>query len=235
MENLIELIHLPFFNEQECLEIIQYIEEKENYLKQNLKDEFDKKYRKNDDTSTYTNYTTGMYSSYNFFKDNPKYISRLKRILKNNYHKLNYPLVVQSWVNFYKKNQDIKWHKHSRYSSHYSKGLTANIFVGGDENLGVTYAFPYINYPKYNYHNVKNKLGQIQIVDSSIYHMVKPNNSDQKRYTIGMTITEFDMKFSKHFIYDSLHSKDIIILFDDDSSYEDNRYVEEKQKLFNYS
>ena len=51
MENIIELTHLPFFDEHECLEIIQYIEEKENYLKQNLKDELDKKYR-NIDKST---------------------------------------------------------------------------------------------------------------------------------------------------------------------------------------
>ena len=43
MEDIVELINLPFFNEHECLEIIKYIEEKENYLKQNLKDEFDKR------------------------------------------------------------------------------------------------------------------------------------------------------------------------------------------------
>ena len=123
--------------------------------------------------------------------------------------------MVQSWVNFYKKNQHIKWHKHSRYSPHALKGLTANIFVGGDENLGVTYAFPHRNYPKYNYHNVKNKLGHIQIVDSSIYHMVKSNNSDQKRYTVGITMTEFDIRHSEKFIRDSLFSEDIIILFND--------------------
>ena len=236
MENIIKLTHLPFFDEYECLEIIQYIEEKENYLKQNLKDEFDKMYRKNDDTSTFTNYTTGMYSSYNFFLDNPKYISRLKNILKNNFPRLNYPLLVQSWGNFYKKNQSIKWHTHSVYHAHpHSKGLTVNIFIGGDENLGITYAFPYVNRPRYKYHHEKNKLGHMQLVDNSIYHMVKSNNSDQKRYTIGATITEFDIKYSKNLIYDAVFSEDVLILFNDESSYEDNGYVEEKQKLFNYS
>ena len=230
MENLIELTHLPFFDEHECLEIIQYIEEKENYLKQNLKDELDKKYRNIDDTSTYANYTTGLYNSYNFFKDNPKYISRLKKILKNKFPELNYPLIVQSWGNFYEKNQNIKWHTHQLYDIRKpTKGLTANIFVGGDENLGVTYAFPYINCPRYKYHHEKNKLGHIQLVDNSIYHMVGSNKSDQIRYTIGATITEFDIKYSKHIIYNAVFSEDVLILFDDDS------LPEEKQKLFSYS
>jgi len=239
MENLIGLTHLPFFKEHECLEIIQYIEEKENYLKQNFKDEFDElnqihqkdyqmHYGENDDTSTYMNYTTGMYDSYNFFKDNPKYIPRLKKFLKNKFPHLNYPLIVQSWGNFYKKNQNIKWHDHSIHPSFYLKGLTANIFIGGDENLGITYAFPYTNCPRYKYHHEKNKLGHIQLVDNTIYHMVRSNISDQKRYTIGATITEFDIKYSKHFIYSAAFSESVLILFDDESS-------EEKQKLFNYS
>ena len=247
MENIIELIHLPFFDEHECLEIIQYIEEKENYLKENLKDEFDKLnqlhqkeyqilYGKNDDTSTYMNYTTGMYNSYNFFKDNPKYISRLKKILKNKFPRLNYPLSIQSWGNFYKKNQNIEWHTHSIYGSyHLSKGLTANIFVGGDENLGITYAFPYKDCPRYKYHHEKNKLGHIQLVDNSIYHMVRSNNSDQKRYTIGVTITQYDIKYSRKIIHNALFHENILILFDDDdSSHEDNRYAEEKQTMLNY-
>ena len=65
--------------------------------------------------------------------------------------------------------------------------------------------------------------------------MVRSNNSDQKRYTIGATITEFDIKYSKHFIYDAVFSEELLLLFDDESSYEDNRYVEEKQTMFNYS
>ena len=229
MENIIALTHVPFFDEHECLEIIQYIEEKENYLKQNLKDELDKKYRNFDDTSTFTNYTTGLYESYNFFKDNPKYISRLKKFLKNKFPELNYPLIVQSWGNIYKKNQNIKWHTHSVYQHQSTKGLTANIFIGGDENLGITYAFPYGNLPRYKYHHEKNKLGHMQLVDNNIYHMVRSNNSDQIRYTIGATITEFDIRFSKHFIYNAAFSEDVLILFDDDS------LPEEKQKLFSYS
>ena len=229
MENIIELTHLPFFDEHECLEIIQYIEEKENYLKQNLKDELDKKYRNIDDTSTYANYTTGLYNSYNFFKDNPKYIPRLKKFLKNKFPQLNYPLLIQSWGNFYKKNQNIKWHTHSVYSPYQpTKGLTANIFIGGDENLGITYAFPYINLPRYKYHHEKNKLGYMQLVDNSIYHMVRSNNGDQKRYTIGATITEFDIRCSKLMIFSAVFSEGVLILFDDS-------LPEEKQKLFNYS
>lgn len=234
MENLVELIHLPFFDEHECLEIIQYIEEKENYLKQNLKDKFEKRCGKEDDTSTYANYTTGLHDSYNFFKDNPKYFSRLKKILKNKFPRLNYPLLVQSWVNFYEKNQKIEWHRHSIFPQP-TKGLTANIFVGGDENLGVTYAFPYLNSPRYKFHHEKNKLGHMQLVENSTYHMVRSNNSDQKRYTIGVTITEFDIEYSQPFIYNVASCEDVLILFDDESSYQDNRYAEEKQTMFNYS
>ena len=246
MEDIIELTNLPFFNEHECLEIIKYIEEKENYLKQNLKDEFDKRnkihqkhqqmlYGKNDETSSYMNHTTRLHNYYNFFEDNPKYISRLEKILKNKFPRLNYPLIVQSWANFYKKNQNIKWHKHSRYPSHNLKGLTLNIIIGGDENLGITYAFPYKDRPRYKYHHEKNKLGHIQIVDSNIYHMVKSNNSDQKRYTIGMTITEFDIRQSKSFIYDSAFCDDALILFDDKTLYEIGIHDEKKRNLFNYS
>ena len=250
MENLIELTHLPFFDEHECLEIIQYIEEKENYFKQNSTDKFDKHFKKNDELENIQhypvlendikygkdrNYTTLLNHSYNFFKDNPKYIPRLKKFLKNKFPELNYPLFVQSWGNFYKKNQNIKWHKHSDHPNQPTKGLTANFFIGGDENLGVTYAFPYKDCPRYKYHHEKNKLGHIQLVDNTIYHMVRSNDSNQKRYTIGATINEFDIKYSKRFIYDAVFSEDTIILFDSESSYDDNSYIEEKQELFNYS
>ena len=194
MENLRHL-HLPFFNENECKEIISYIDEKQIFLQKKYEQRFFK-----EKNSVYENLSTILYKKYNFFNDNPKYIPRLEKILIENYPKLKYPLFVQCWGNFYRKNQGISWHNHTFFDNASTTGLTSNIFIGGDEDIGITYAIHDENIPKYNYVNVKNKIGHIQFASNKTYHMVSPNKSDQKRYTLGMTITEYNYRYSEEFV-----------------------------------
>ena len=172
MENLRHL-HLPFFDANECKEIISYIESKQFFLRKNYKQRYDHQFH-NEKDSVFENQSTSLYQRYNFFKDNQKYISRLKKILEENFPDLNYPLFIQSWGNIYEKNQGIPWHTHSFIDDIQTSGITSNIFIGGDENIGITYAFHDKNIPKYNYINVKNKKGYIQFVSNEIYHMVSP-------------------------------------------------------------
>ena len=208
MENLRHL-HLPFFDVNECEEIISYIDEKQIILQKKYGEKYKHRFsiEKN---SVYENLSTTLYQRYNFFKDNPKYISRLKKILEENFPDLNYPLFIQSWGNIYEKNQGIPWHTHSFINGTQTLGITSNIFIGGDENIGTTYAFPDGRIPKFNYMNVKNKIGYIQFVSNEIHHMVSPNKSDQKRYSIGITINEYDHRYSKVYV-DSL-AKEIVNL-----------------------
>jgi len=207
----VKLVHLPFFSESECLEIIDYIDKKEIYLKEHYENE---KNNVSNTNSVFENLSTNLYYKYNFFKDNPQYIPRLQKILSDKFPRLKYPLIIQSWGNVYKKNQGIFWHDHSYTSSIKISGLTSNIFIGGDENIGITYAFPHDKIPKYNYVNVKNKLGHIQFVENSIKHMVSSNKSDQNRYTVGVTVTEFDIRYSDSFIIDmfSENSESLLVI-----------------------
>ena len=208
MENLRHL-HLPFFDANECEEIISYIDEKQIFLQKTYGEKYKDRFSVEED-SILKNHSTNLYQRYNFFKDNPKYISRLKKILEENFPNLNYPLSIQSWGNIYEKNQGISWHTHSFIENIQTLGITSNIFIGGDENIGTTYAFPDGRSPRFNYVNVKNKIGYIQFVPSDIYHMVSPNKSDQKRYSIGITINEYDHRYSE--VYVDYLAKEIVNL-----------------------
>ena len=237
--NNFEHYHLPFFDENECLEIVKYIQNKDIYLKENCKDIFDKSPKYSEDqfigSSTFENYTTNLYYAYNFFKDNPKYLPRLRKLLAKKFPNLTYPLIVQSWGNIYHKNQGIDWHTHHLIDHRILNyrtlnGITSNIFVGGHEDIGITYAFPVFNKPRYKYVNIKNRLGYIQFVNNSVYHMVRPNPSDEKRYSIGVTITEFDVRFAQQInrciFVDDMRESTIII---------PEPYFEETKKTFKYS
>ena len=200
MENLRHL-HLPFFDANECKEVISYIDEKQIFLEK----KYDQTFSEQKD-SVLENLSTKLYQRYNFFHDNPKYIPRLKKILLKNFPELKYPLLVQCWGNCYKKNQGIRWHTHSLFKDIQGYGLTSNIFIDGDESIGITYALHDENIPRYKYVNVKNKKGYIQFVSNETFHMVSPNKSDQKRYTLGVTITEYNSRYSDRY-FDSFFRK----------------------------
>lgn len=204
-----EIIHVPFFSKEECLECIEYAHNKEIELK-NFKDFKDThEYGKN-------RVTTNLYKQYNFFNDNPKYIPRLKKIIHTNIgNKIEYPLIVQSWINIYRTNEDIKWHRHTIDSNIMNSinGYTSNIFVGGDENIGLTYAIHDEENPRYYYKNIKNKLGHMMIFPNHIFHMVKKNSTNNIRYSIGMTITSYNPITIKNILNsEKKYSKDILFI-----------------------
>lgn len=204
-----QIIEIPFFTNDECEKCIIYSDEKEKLLK-----------RKNQTDSLesfYPDITTQCYNDYNFFKDNPQYIERLKNKIDLVFgQNIEYPLIITSWVNIYRKGSGIGWHIHNSVHNTYIKGYTANIFLGGDENIGLSYAVHDESNPRYRYKNMKNKIGSMIIMPNTTYHMVRKNPTHKKRYTVGMTITEYDQTLFKKILSISggkmLEDESILIL-----------------------
>lgn len=198
------IIHIPFFSKDECNKCIEYAHQKEKDLKKlNIPDNC--KYGEN-------RITTNLHNEYNFFIDNPQYIKRLQNKINFLFKSENYPLFIQSWVNIYRKNDKIDWHQHNITSEIYTAGYTANIFIGGNENIGLTYAIHAKEYPKYYYRHIKNKLGYMMIFPNTMYHMVRKNIFNETRYTIGMTLTLYNQHIAKSYINNELNNTDNCIL-----------------------
>ena len=164
----------PFFTNDECDEIKQYCYEKEKELKDR------------DPTERYNNsITTNSYNQYNFFRDHPIYAERLVSFLNATEAPLEWPIMVQSWVNIYRKGDGIGWHKHR------GDALSFNIFIDGDTEPGPAYILAgkvYEGLGEYDMkvQNYPNKRGYIQIFPSSTYHKVDPVNYE--RVSLGGTI-----------------------------------------------
>ena len=190
------VIEVPFLTEKECKEGIEYAENKEVQLTKNID-----KINPDDLNCNYPDITTQCYDHYNFFRDNPQYIKRLSNVINQIFgSNIEYPLILNSWVNIYKKDKGIGWHIHNAYSHTYVKGYTANIFLGGDENIGLSYAVHDVGVPRYRYKHIKNRVGHMIIMPNDVYHMVRKNPSSEKRYTVGMTINEYHPEFLKNFV-----------------------------------
>ena len=189
-----------FFNSAECIEIKQYAYKKEKELEGSKGGE------------RYNNsITTSNYMKYNFFRDHPIYAERLVDLLKKKNDPVKWPIMVQSWVNIYRKGDGIGWHKH--------KGdcLSLNIFIDGDTIPGPAYflAGKYAGLNEYDCKevNVKNKKGYMQIFHSSIYHKVDHVSSE--RISVGATLHNYNDISADDLSYLSLTNKDehgIIIL-----------------------
>jgi len=166
----------PFFTSEECDEIKQYAYKKEKELKGSTPLEV---YNKS--------ITTNNYDRYNFFEDHPVYAERLVSLLKETDAPLTWPIMVQSWVNIYRKGDGIGWH------NHYGSGLSFNIFIDGDLAPGPSYvlAGEEGGLDKYDIQikNLSNKKGYMQIFPSSVYHKVDPLNSE--RISIGGTLHHY--------------------------------------------
>ena len=114
----------PFFTSEECDEIKQYAYKKEKELKGSSPLEV---YNKS--------ITTNNYDRYNFFEDHPVYAERLVDFLKKTDAPLEWPIMVQSWVNIYRKGDGIGWHNHC------GNRISFNIFIDGDPSPGPAYIF----------------------------------------------------------------------------------------------
>tara|TARA_R100000152_G_C6723773_1_gene149339 strand:- start:117 stop:716 length:600 start_codon:yes stop_codon:yes gene_type:complete len=168
----------PFFTREECDEIKQYAYKKEKELKGSTPLEV---YNKS--------ITTNNYDRYNFFEDHPVYAERLVSLLKETDAPLEWPIIVQSWVNIYRKGDGIGWH------NHYGSGLSFNIFIDGDLAPGPSYvlAGEEGGLDKYDIQikNLSNKKGYMQIFPSPVYHKVDPLNSELERITVAATIHSY--------------------------------------------
>ena len=199
-----EIIHVPFLSSKECCDCIEYAHKKEEELKK-LNIDYEPKYGK-------SIITTNLHNQYNFFNDNPQYVEKLKKIIKPIFNVIDYPLFVQSWINIYRKSDDIPWHNHniSKPPKPSIFGYTANIFLGGNEDIGLTYAIHNQKIPRYQYKHIKNKLGYIMIFPNHMYHMVRKNPCDKIRYTVGMTISKYDLNVGQDYL--NFYHKDVLII-----------------------
>ena len=186
----------PFFSNKECDEIKQYAYKKEKKIIYDLKNVFhyftEEKF--NDfgqpiEEKYNNSVTTNHYNHYNFLKDNPVYADRLVDLLIQTEAPLRWPILVQSWVNIYRKGDGIGWH------NHYGSGLSFNIFIDGDPEPGPVYVLGGKdgNLPEYEMEtqNYPNKKGVMQIFPSPVYHKVDPLASEEDRITIGGTLHHY--------------------------------------------
>jgi len=182
----------PFFTSKECDEIKQYAYKKEKELKGS------------DPLEVYNkSITTNNYDRYNFFEDHPVYAERLVDFLTQTDAPVEWPIIVQSWVNIYRKGDGIGWH------NHYGSGVSFNIFIDGDLTPGPSYVLAGEDggLDKYDIQikNLSNKKGIIQIFPSSVYHKVDPVSSE--RISVGATIHHYKDITKEALNYLSLNNK----------------------------
>ena len=162
----------PFFTSEECDKIKQYAYQKEKELKEK------------EPSERYNNsITTNNYSQYNFFGDHPVYAERLVSFLKETNAPVEWPIMVQSWVNIYRQGDGIGWHRH--------KGdIALNIFIDGETQPGPAYFLAGkdsdLNEYDVEVRNYSNKKGYMQIFPSSTYHKVDRVSSE--RISLGGTL-----------------------------------------------
>ena len=168
-----------FFNEDECIKIIEYAHKKKDDLLKNGNNSNASIIYSKDQTTTANHYR------YNFFYDNPQYINRFLKYIQIAIPQIIYPIVVQAWVNIYEKGQEIKWHNHAGLDSH---SYAANIFLGGNTKPGIVY----VSRPNEKPIVIENKLGQMLLSDCSMWHMVPLNKLETPRYTVGITIHDYE-------------------------------------------
>lgn len=202
MLNSNEILRCDFFSEDECKNIIEYIENKKKFLQ-------NQSFENNQNTKIYdlnSQITTNFFDKYNFFHDNPQYIDRFVQTISNMIPNIEFPIAVQSWCNIYEKGESIKPHNHHGLSFY---SYAANIFIGGSlDNQGITYMEPGWK------QTIKNRIGEMHIFDCFLWHTVPPNISEEKRYSIGITIHSFEA-ITKELLHGSCFNskyKEIILL-----------------------
>ena len=187
-----DILQIQFLNKIECDQVIEYSNDMEKYLLEN-------------ETDNFSRITTKYFYKYNFFRDNPQYIDRFLKIIKKELPELKFPIAVQSWVNIYRKNEGIEAHNHSGYPLY---SYSANIFLGGPTNPGITYFEPK------NSITIPNVMGELQIFNCGHWHEVVPNQTDEKRYSVGITFHSYEaitQHVLKNCCYNTIDSSVILL------------------------
>lgn len=172
-----QLVELPFFSQEECDEIKTYAYEVEKQLTEQGFENF------KSERSVTDAITTNNFFRYNFFQAFPHHADRLASFLSQTNPNLDWPIVVQSWVNIYRNGQGIEWHNHT---GTIGKSFTANIFISGPTTPGITYK-------EFNQkaHTVENKVGYIHMIPCELYHSVPAVEGNEDRITVGITMHSY--------------------------------------------
>lgn len=168
---------------EECQILIDYAHKKEDELLEELSEE-----ETDLDKYWYESLTSIHHHRYNIFEDHPWLADKLSHILTFGPTKdfLEWPIMVQGWVNIYRKGKGIDWHLHQGLIG---KSFTANIFLGGPTNPGVLYK-PFNKKPIIR----ENSPGKMHLLPCDLFHKAPKNVSDDElRYTCGISIHSFDL------------------------------------------
>jgi len=179
----LQIVEYPFFTIEECDDIKRYAYKKE--------DDLIKGGHQDTDSDAYSKaITTNNYFRYNFFRDYPQYAERLVDFLKKTDKDLGWPLewpiLVQSWVNIYRKGEGIEWHNHPGIMG---KSFAANIFIDGPTLPGTTYVDAF-GQDRIEEVNKENHKGYIQVFPCALNHKVNPVTGE--RISVGITFHSFE-------------------------------------------
>lgn len=122
---------------------------------------------------------TGRYHYHNFLNElEVKEILEPK--LKTLFEKMDIklPVSVQCWANTFRKDEGIILHSHSTYDEF----LCMNLFISGPTLPGTTYLL------EDKYVNFENKIGDLCLFKSDLYHGVSPNKKDEIRISMAFDI-----------------------------------------------
>ena len=171
------VVELPFFTEQECEEVKDYAYK----IEKELIDNGFKDTRSNDSLGDVV--TTNNFFRYNFLAAHPHYADRFADFLSQTNPNLEWPIVVQSWVNVHRKGQGIKWHNHNGAMG---KSFSCNIFINGPTRPGITYK-------PFNEKAIvrENKKGFIHMFPCELFHMVAPIETEEARIPVGITVHSY--------------------------------------------
>ena len=196
------VIEVPFLSDEECNTIRDFFHWKEEEL---IRDG----YGDHKENVVFKNILTSNYFRYNFFHYFPDLADRLAEMLNATMHpnNLEWPLAVQAWCNVYRTGDGIDWHNHQGIMG---QSFTANIFIDGPTAPGLYYK-PFNEKATV----LENKKGYIQILPCELYHKVPPNESEDARYTIGLTIHSYPIigkTLIDRYAFNSKTYQDTIIL-----------------------
>ncbi len=158
-------------SQSECNIIKKYILENEDRIKSLGPDLY---------AGTKENSLTGRYKYFNYLyveEIGSILIPKLKEIFDG--MKLEYPISVQCWANTLRNGEGISVHKHGPNNVRF---LCSNLFISGPTKPGTTY------YIKNNFVDHENKIGEIHLFDSNLYHYVSNNKTNEIRISMGFDI-----------------------------------------------
>jgi len=104
---------------------------------------------------------------------------------------IEFPIAVQAWVNIYEDGEGIILHNHWGMRG---QSFSANVFLGGPTAPGAIYCVPDTearDRPVFENVVVENRVGEMHVFDSHVYHMVPTRESKEPRYSIGMSIHSY--------------------------------------------